>query len=92
MYNDMYNKYYKQYMYYFLIILKIRYDNNVRISSNSWGASNVFSYDSYCSLTDKFVWDYNDMVILFSAGNYGGEGYFNVTWLIIDSIQLLLLV
>ncbi|CBK23053.2 uncharacterized protein [Blastocystis hominis] len=64
MYTDIYNKYYKQYVY----------NNNVRILSNSWGSSS-YTYDSVCSLTDKFVWDYKDMVILFSAGNSGDEGF-----------------
>ena len=53
-----------------------RYKNDVRISSNSWGSEEEYSYDSSCAQTDQFVWDYNDMLVLFAAGNDGDEGYF----------------
>lgn len=52
-----------------------RYRNKARISSNSWGSEDEYYYDSFCSQTDEFVWDYNDMLILFAAGNEGEEGY-----------------
>ena len=52
-----------------------RYRNKARINSNSWGSEEDYEYDSFCSQTDKFVWDYNDMLILFAAGNEGEEGY-----------------
>ena len=52
-----------------------RYNNDVRISSNSWGSRDEFYYDSFCSQTDEFVWDYNDMLVLFAAGNEGEGGY-----------------
>lgn len=50
------------------------YQNDVKISSNSWGTEQTYSYDSLCSYTDQFVWEHNDMVILFAAGNDGEKG------------------
>ena len=52
-----------------------RYRNKARISSNSWGSEEEYSYDSFCVQADEFVWDYNDMLVLFAAGNEGEEGY-----------------
>ena len=46
----------------------------MKISSNSWGTEKTYSYDSLCSYTDQFVWEHNDMVILFAAGNDGEKG------------------
>ena len=51
------------------------YRNKARISSNSWGSRDEIYYDSFCSQTDEFVWDYNDMLVLFAAGNEGEGGY-----------------
>ncbi|XXQ38045.1 C5a peptidase [Plasmodiophora brassicae] len=50
-------------------------DTDAKISSNSWGAPlEVDSdgiYDQYALATDKFVWDHQDFLILFGAGNWG---------------------
>lgn len=54
------------------------YQNDVKISSNSWGTEQTYSYDSLCSYTDQFVWEHNDMVILFAAGNDGEKGFNSV--------------
>ncbi|CBK21403.2 uncharacterized protein [Blastocystis hominis] len=56
--------------------MKYLYNNDVRISSNSWGSRDEFFYDSFCVQTDEFVWDHDDMLILFAAGNEGEGGLF----------------
>ena len=61
-----------------------RYNNDVRISSNSWGSRDEFFYDSFCSQTDEFVWDHDDMLILFAAGNEGEGGLSHSTCINID--------
>ena len=50
------------------------YQLGVRIVSNSWGTPDVYSYDDSSYETDKFVWENNDMLIVFSAGNDGEQG------------------
>lgn len=74
-----------------MISVMLRYNNNVRILSHSWGSSSTLTYDSVCSQTDKFVWDYKDMVILYSAGNDGDEGYDCIPCIIVDLQPLTLL-
>lgn len=74
-----------------VISVMLRYNNNVRILSNSWGSGSTLTYDSFCSQTDKFVWDYKDMVILYSAGNSGDEGYDCIFCIIVDLRRLTLL-
>lgn len=74
-----------------MISVMLRYNNNARILSNSWGLASSSSYDSSCSQTDKFVWDYKDMVILYSAGNDGDEGYDCIPCIIVDLRRLALL-
>ena len=74
-----------------MISIMLRYNNNVRILSHSWGAASSASYDSVCSQTDKFVWDYKNMVILYSAGNDGDEGYDCIPCIIVDLQPLTLL-
>ena len=71
--------------------MKNRYNNDVHINSNSWGSKDEYYYDSFCVQTDRFVWDYNDMLILFAAGNDGAEGYKLIINLYVDWEQLLLL-
>lgn len=89
--SDLYNNYYLNYLYDFDNIIKNSYRNKVHINSNSWGAEEEYSYDSFCVQTDQFVWDYNDMLILFAAGNDGAEGYKLIINLYVDWEQLLLL-
>ncbi|UCE64345.1 MAG: S8 family serine peptidase, partial [Nitrospirota bacterium] len=45
--------------------------HNVRIHTNSWGASVAGTYTSFSEDVDQFVWDNKDFLILFSAGNDG---------------------
>lgn len=45
---------------------------SLRIHSNSWGGG--YWYDAYCLEVDKFVFDHDDFVIFFAAGNNGGSG------------------
>merc|ERR1719506_1410355 len=48
----------------------IDYDNGARIHSNSWGA-NVNAYTTSTVGTDQAMYDMDDLVILFAAGNSG---------------------
>jgi subtilisin family serine protease/uncharacterized membrane protein len=58
--SDMYNGlYYPPYNSY-----------NSRIHTNSWGdAFSSGEYDSSANMTDHFIWDYPDMIVLFASGN-----------------------
>ena len=51
------------------------YNEDVRISSNSWGTTNLHTYDTTCKEIDRFVWENDDMVFVFAAGNSGEKGY-----------------
>ena len=44
-----------------------------RLHSNSWGGG--YWYDSFCLEVDEYLYDNEDFLILFAAGNNGGEGY-----------------
>ena len=54
--------------------MRCSYDVGVRISSNSWGLSLPLGYIGLCRKTDAFLWRFNDMTVLFAAGNEGEEG------------------
>lgn len=57
-------------------ILGQAYNEGARIHSNSW-TSNINSYNIYSNQVDAFTWNNRDMVVLFSAGNFGdynGDG------------------
>ncbi len=60
MYEDLYNQPYSS--------------DNSRIHTNSWGdPQSAGSYSSWSSVTDQFIWDYPDQIILFAAGNIRGN-------------------
>ncbi len=44
-----------------------------RIHSDSWGTSNIISYDILAWSLDKFIWEHPDMLILFASGNDGTD-------------------
>ena len=46
-------------------------DSEARISSNSWGTQAPTGYDSFAQLTDDFLSDHPDFLLVFSAGNNG---------------------
>lgn len=51
-------------------------EDGARIHTNSWGSSSPFSqlpYDGSANDIDKFVWENQDMIILFAAGNDGTD-------------------
>lgn len=47
------------------------YDDGARVHSNSWGAAVAGAYNTDSQNLDEFVWNNQDMVITFSAGNSG---------------------
>lgn len=49
------------------------YSGGARIHSNSWGGSEN-SYDTYCNNIDSFMWNNEDFLIVFAAGNAGPSG------------------
>ncbi|MFQ6106425.1 MAG: S8 family serine peptidase [Thermoplasmata archaeon] len=49
------------------------YNAGVRIHSNSWGAKNI-DYDLEAMMVDRFMWEYPDMLIVYSTGNEGLNG------------------
>ena len=46
----------------------------MRISSNSWGLEKTYEYDDLCMQADRFIWERNDMLVLYAAGNEGEFG------------------
>lgn len=50
------------------------YDDGARVHANSWGAAVNGSYDSDAQEVDEFVWNHQDMVITYTAGNQGEDG------------------
>lgn len=44
-----------------------------RILSNSWGSLQGGAYDFRCEQVDRFVWEHDDFLVLFSNGNGGSE-------------------
>ena len=60
------------------------YEAGARIHSNSWGtppsAKDGYKqrpYDAGAESIDRFVWDHQDMTVLFAAGNDGQDGGMN---------------
>jgi hypothetical protein len=49
------------------------YLNGSRIHSNSWGAKNI-DYDLEARMVDMFMWEYPEMLVVFSTGNDGLNG------------------
>jgi len=46
-----------------------------RAQSHSWGYTSDYTYNSYSSQTDQFMWNNRDFMILYAAGNNGpGSG------------------
>jgi hypothetical protein len=50
-------------------IFKPAYHAGARIHSNSWGGG--YWYDLYCSIVDKYVYETDDFLAVFAAGNDG---------------------
>lgn len=55
----------------FDLIWKQAYDAGVRVHSNSWGAPVAGAYDSNALSIDAIMYRYEDILIVFSAGNSG---------------------
>ncbi len=49
------------------------YNDSARIHSNSWGAENS-DYDLEAMMVDRFMWEYPEMLVVFSTGNGGTDG------------------
>ena len=55
------------------------YDAGSRIHTNSWGSFTGDSSYTYTSSTvDEYVYDHDDLVVLFAAGNEGEYGWYSV--------------
>ena len=52
-------------------VFQAAYDKGARIHTNSWGSSLSGAYTEYSQQVDQFMWEHQDMLILFSAGNSG---------------------
>eukprot|EP00210_Caulerpa_lentillifera_P000241 g234.t1 len=48
----------------------LTYDQGARIHSDSWGSDTAL-YDNLAREVDKFVWEHQDFLPVFAAGNYG---------------------
>jgi len=49
------------------------YTNDARIHSDSWGASVDGAYNSMARQADEFLWNHQDMLIVFAASNDGAD-------------------
>ncbi len=50
------------------------FNQNLRVNNNSWGQNNADGqYNSFARETDRFIWDFPDMVAVFAAGNQGRD-------------------
>lgn len=58
------------------LLYQVSYDTGARIQSHSWGGS--FLYDTYCLETDKFLYNNDDFVVIYAAGNVGMTSYSNI--------------
>lgn len=47
------------------------YTAGARVHSNSWGSANFGAYDSMASQVDEYIWNHQDFLVLFAAGNSG---------------------
>jgi hypothetical protein len=54
-------------------VYKPAYDQGARITSNSWGSGAPYNYyDAQAINIDQYVYDKDDVLVLFAAGNDGG--------------------
>src|SRR5204863_7275742 len=53
------------------LALEQAYGSGARVHSNSW-VSGGNSYGAYCRQVDSFIWEHEDLVGVFGAGNTGG--------------------
>jgi PGF-pre-PGF domain-containing protein len=53
------------------VLFQAAYGLGARIHTNSWGSSQNGVYTDYSMQIDQFMWEHQDMLILFSAGNSG---------------------
>jgi subtilisin family serine protease len=53
------------------------YQSGARIHTNSWGGGSGFGYGSSSREIDQFTWDHKDFLVLFAAGNSGGDHYYS---------------
>lgn len=50
------------------------FNQNLRVNNNSWGQTGADGqYNSFARETDRFIWDFPDMVAVFAAGNQGRD-------------------
>jgi serine protease AprX len=56
-------------------LFQTTYDDGARVHTNSWGVPGLnLPYDSSSREIDEFVWNHQDQVICFAAGNDGVDG------------------
>jgi hypothetical protein len=55
-------------------LFTILYNAGARIMTNSWGEPGVNYCSSRCQQSDQFMWENQDTLVMFSAGNNGQQG------------------
>jgi subtilisin family serine protease len=50
------------------------FQKGARVHSNSWGADAKGAYDAMAAAFDDFMWNNPDLLLVFAAGNSGGDG------------------
>ena len=59
-------------------LFQLVYQSKARVFTNSWGSTSN-NYDSLAVQVDTFMYTYKDALVLFSAGNLGGNGAHTVS-------------
>ena len=52
-------------------------NEGARVHSNSWGADSEGEYDAFAAMVDRWAWDNQEMLLVFAAGNAGGDSDLN---------------
>ncbi len=55
------------------LLFEQAWSNSARIHTDSWGSSVDGAYTANARSLDEFMWDFDDMLVLFSAGNSGRD-------------------
>lgn len=55
-------------------LFQLQYNAGARIMTNSWGSSKTPTYSAQCKQVDDFMFQHQDALVLFAAGNEGDIG------------------
>jgi hypothetical protein len=56
------------------LLFQQAWSNDAKVHSSSWGSNADGQYTAQSRAADEFMWDFDDMLLVFSAGNAGRDG------------------